>query len=440
MDDNSPDHSLHAAIGPDPLPPEVIDDLPILVSFVDPTLVYRFVNRAYEDWLGVSRGSLIGRPVREIIGESGFAAAEPNMRRALAGECVDFETMAPYRGGDMRHLKAIYRPHFTDGGQVSGFHAIVEDMTPKRRAEEILSAALDGMADGYLTLDRSWRIQHFNTAAERIYGRSRKQVLGKHVDEVWQGASESVTADYVRAAMSTGTPQRGEVDGTGPLERSFQLFVLPLSDGGVGMVFEDITERKEAERHRELLISELNHRVKNTLAIVQAITRQSLSGSEIDRRIRDTLEGRIMALAAAHDALTRGNWETVALGELVANALQAFSRDGRISIDGPEVGLQAKSAVAVSLAVHELATNAVKYGALSAPGGRVAVRWSVCDAGFLLLRWIESGGPPVTSPAHKGFGSRLIAALAHDLGGELKVDYAPNGVICEILAKLPKQS
>jgi len=199
----------------------------------------------------------------------------------------------------------------------------------------------------------------------------------------------------------------------------------------------DVTERKVAEEHQRLLINELNHRVKNTLAIVQAIAWQSFRSGGMSKAARESFEGRLAALAAAHDVLTRQNWEAGSVAQIVAEAVAPQDPgDGRLTLNGPLVDLEPKTAVALALAVHELATNAVKYGALSCPSGRVEVCWTA-DGGFLRLRWRETGGPAVQGPIERGFGARLLEqGLAEELGGAVRLDFREQGVLCTVEAQL----
>jgi PAS domain S-box-containing protein len=206
-----------------------------------------------------------------------------------------------------------------------------------------------------------------------------------------------------------------------------------------------VLERKRTEEHQRLLINELNHRVKNTLAIVQSIVQQTLKGEEIAEPTRDALESRLSALAAAHDLLTSERWETASLATVVRNAgTGCGAAEGRFSAAGPDIRLQPQTAVSVAMAIHELCTNAVKYGALSNEGGRVEVLWDVADEGGgarrLRLVWEEHGGPPVTPPPKRGFGTRLIErSLASDLGGTARIAFLPHGVVCTVEAPLPAE-
>jgi PAS domain S-box-containing protein len=199
----------------------------------------------------------------------------------------------------------------------------------------------------------------------------------------------------------------------------------------------DITARKAAEHHQHMLFNELNHRVKNTLAIVQSIAWQSLRSGGVSRQVRDTFEGRLTALATAHDVLTRRDWEAGSIGQILANAVAPHDPgDGRLNARGPTVDLEPKTAVALALAMHELATNAVKYGAFSTSSGRVDVSWTTAG-GRLDLTWRESGGPRVEGPVRRGFGARLLEqGLAAELRGPVRLDFHPEGLVCAIRAQL----
>ncbi|HLH88183.1 MAG TPA: ATP-binding protein [Xanthobacteraceae bacterium] len=206
----------------------------------------------------------------------------------------------------------------------------------------------------------------------------------------------------------------------------------------------DITLRKQHEEHQRLLIDELNHRVKNTLATIQSMAMQTLRDTHDVVQARAQFVARLLALAKAHDILTRENWQGAPLGELVDGAVAAHRviAAKRFSIEGPRVWLSAKQALALSMALHELCTNAAKYGALSSERGRVRIEWSVDggqDGRVLRLHWREAGGPPVAAPSRRGFGSRLLErGISHDLRGKAQLDFASTGVTCRIEAPLER--
>ncbi|HEY8380638.1 MAG TPA: sensor histidine kinase, partial [Microvirga sp.] len=190
--------------------------------------------------------------------------------------------------------------------------------------------------------------------------------------------------------------------------------------------------------HQRLLINELNHRVKNTLATVQSIATQTLRNAGSVGEAREAFESRLMALSRAHDVLTRENWDGADLTEIVEQAVSPYAASGeeRLHVRGPRVRLSPRRALALAMGLQELATNAAKYGALSRHGGAVRINWSVdggSDGPRLALGWEESGGPPVTPPTRKGFGSRLIErSLAQDLDATVRIDFAPTGLVCSI--------
>jgi two-component sensor histidine kinase len=205
----------------------------------------------------------------------------------------------------------------------------------------------------------------------------------------------------------------------------------------------EIAERTRAEEHQRLLINELNHRVKNTLATVQSIAAQTRRTATDPRASYEAFIDRLIALSRAHDVLTARHWEGADLRDIVDGAIRPFDAGAaRFKISGPSAWLEPQAALALAMALHELATNAAKYGALSVSEGRVSLSWSVAADGedglAIDLTWRESKGPKVTAPTHKGFGSRLLErGLAAELNGAVEVDYQPGGLVCRVRARLP---
>ena len=206
---------------------------------------------------------------------------------------------------------------------------------------------------------------------------------------------------------------------------------------------EEVEERERSQQRQTLLIHELNHRVKNILAMVQAIAMQTLSTGQTMEGARSALDQRLLALARAHDVLTRESWEGAELSDIITDAVAPHeSQPGaRVRLTGPRARLEPKMAVSLAMALHELATNAVKYGALSTSEGWVAVEWSTARAKSgldLRLTWSERGGPPVRKPERSGFGTRLITrSLAAELG-TAELSFAEDGVCCQISVPLPR--
>ncbi len=207
-------------------------------------------------------------------------------------------------------------------------------------------------------------------------------------------------------------------------------------------VVQDITERKASERRQKLLIDELNHRVKNTLARVQSLAAQTARGAPTPQAFRERFEGRLIALSKAHDQLTMHHWENGELRSLLAESIEPYSgtEPGPVVLRGDKVVLGPRAVLTLAMAFHELTTNAVKYGALSVPGGRIEIDWAreATESGRLLrIVWTECGGPAVTVPERRGFGSRMIeGSVAAELGGSAHMAFEPDGLRCEIVVPL----
>ncbi|HEY7899594.1 MAG TPA: HWE histidine kinase domain-containing protein, partial [Caulobacteraceae bacterium] len=301
------------------------------------------------------------------------------------------------------------------------------------------------------TTDAAGRITHFNPAAVEFSGRTPELGTDRwcvswklyHPDGSPMPHDECPMAIALNEGRVVGGAKVivERPDGTRRWIRPFPSLLRDREGrvvGGVNMLV-DITEGEQAERHQQLLVNELNHRVKNTLATVQSIAAQTFRGSDIDPRFPEAFEARLIALSNAHGLLTQSNWEGAEIGDVVRQTVEPHAGPERIHVRGPSVRLTPKAALAIAMGMHELATNAAKYGALSNRTGWVEVTWSVDgpEPGALNLQWAESGGPPVKKPGRKGFGSRMIERnLAYDLDGQARIDYRPEGIVCTITSPL----
>ncbi|WP_181706278.1 sensor histidine kinase [Chthonobacter rhizosphaerae] len=330
----------------------------------------------------------------------------------------------------------------------------------RNRAEEALATAnarlqrvLDHSPVGILEVDRDGRIGFANEAACRLLRLTPHETENRRFDGPAWGNAHLDGSPLRDDDLPVSRALRGEtvlgfehaiVDQADGSRRILSVNAIPVRDDGavdgVLAVFDDITKRHQVEQHQRLLINELNHRVKNTLATVNSIAAQSLRSTTDTETAREAFTGRIVALAQAHDVLTRERWEGADLTAVVAGALAPHGAD-RFDVTGVSVRLGPQTALSFAMALHELATNAVKYGALSEPEGRVAIDWRVdgrADGRYLIFRWRESGGPPVTPPTRRGFGSRLIEqGLSRELGGAVKILFEREGLVCTIDAPLP---
>jgi PAS domain S-box-containing protein len=321
-------------------------------------------------------------------------------------------------------------------------HALVRARAENRLrdSEERYRLIFEQANDIIFTADLDQTITDANEAGAQALGIPREEIIGRNIADFVNAKDHAQTTRMLRQKIEHGGHTRHEVgvirpDGTSVRWENDSTLVIDPNGNPMGLlsISRDVTEQRAFEDRRELLIHELNHRVKNTLSLVQALAHQSFRG----RDDAEGFTGRLTALAGAHDLLTREQWEGVALADVVARAVEAFAA-GRVTIErGPRVSLQPKQAIAITMALHELATNATKYGALSQDGGGVTIDWSDGDGRFR-LHWRESGGPPVKPPEHKGFGLRMIErALASDLSGSVTMQFEESGLSCTIDAPLP---
>lgn len=306
--------------------------------------------------------------------------------------------------------------------------------------EARLEAVLESVSDAFYAVDADWRYVVFNRAAEEYFGVGRKAVLGRRLWTIFpQGVGTPFEA-HCRAAMDQGVSTTLETASRLRPDRVVELRIVPMRGGGVAITLTDVTQRKSADARQRLLLNELNHRVKNSLATVQAIAAQSLRGPGVPAEARERFTARLMALARANDVLVQEAWTGASLASLAAEMARPHGGGERIAISGPEAHLAPQTATAMALGLHELATNAAKYGALSAPEGRVSLTWTVdgeAKARRLTLTWRETGGPPADSPGPPGFGSRLMErGLASEMKAEVKLAYEPGGLVFRLTAPL----
>jgi PAS domain S-box-containing protein len=321
-------------------------------------------------------------------------------------------------------------------------HDLDQGSAALRRGEEQLRAAAEAAQFGAHEYDVARDLTHrspqfleilgadpgdaeatFDAGLDFVHPDDRPSTLQRK-RQILEGAMERYQLEYrirrrdgqVRWVMDRGQVTR---DGDGKALRV------------VGVVL-DITEIKEAELRQYLLFDELNHRVKNTLAIVQALAQQTLRTTPDPRQFAEAFAERLGSLARAHSLLTNESWRGASLRDIVTTALAAFVDEGRpIEIGGEVVMIPPTATITLSLMLHELATNAAKYGALSVAKGRLAVRWSAKETGSSIavdLHWQEDNGPSVSPPTNRGFGSRLLASSARQLGAEFETDYAVHGL------------
>jgi PAS domain S-box-containing protein len=352
-------------------------------------------------------------------------------------------------------------PLTADDGRPIGFLKILRDRTEQHEAQ---TALRDSEARTRLALAAAdLGIWESTPALGTLSWDARtRELLGHGPDEPLDIETSFMARIHPDDRLLVDENQQAALapGGTGALDQEYRI-VKP--DGTVGWVHargrlieqpgapprligtvRDIGAQKAAEEHRLLLNNELAHRIKNTLGVVQAIVSQSLRTVDSPADAREAIGDRLANLGRAHDLLTQTSWTAAPVAAIVAGATVAHGADAaRVTASGPAIKLGARPALALTMALHELSTNAAKYGALSNETGTVAIDWSVGEgadgAPSLELTWTERGGPSVAAPDRKGFGSRLIeGSLARDLHGTTAIDYAPDGVCWRLLARLDK--
>ena len=338
------------------------------------------------------------------------------------------------------------------GGVMTRAHAVQED---NRRLETERNRLVEMFmqAPGFVAIlsGPDHVFQMHNDAYARIVGRN--DIAGKTIHDALPDLAGQGFYELLDSVFTTGEPYEGKgvsvtfrpAGADHALSRYVDFIYQPVrnNDGAVVGIFvqgHDVTETVQAAQRQKLMIDELNHRVKNTLATVQSIAIQTARSHSDPRAFAQSFQARLMSLSHTHDLLTRRHWEGADLRDVLRHETQAYD-SSRISLTGPAVHLDAARALSLGMIFHELATNAAKYGALSVPDGHVMIDWSVADQHDrqLLLSWREAGGPPVAPPQRRGFGARLIERnLRHDLAGTLETDYAPGGLCIDMSVSLDR--
>jgi PAS domain S-box-containing protein len=424
-----------------------------------------WTNSAVGEMVGEQPGwaALTGQATAEYQGFGWATAvhpddAEPTIQAWLAAVAERrpflFEHRVRRHDGVWRDFQIRAIPVLEADGAIREWIGVHTDITEQKAAQEQLresEARFRAMADAapapvWMTTAEGG-IEFVNEAFAEFAGIDRDGLLGDvwinmiHPDDILNVLAKRLDARAGLLSYSFEARFRNQSGGYKWMLANARPRIDSAGQfqGYLGMAM-DLTEIKEAEAHQRLLINELNHRVKNTLASIQSIARQTLKTDETPPHVRERLFDRLLAMSGAHDVLTRENWSGAAVEEVVRQGLRPFvdERDpGRIMVQGPALRVGPSAALALALAIHELGTNAVKYGALSTAEGKVHVEWAPAGDGRAQLSWREVGGPTVAPPSRKGFGARLLdGGLTADLGGRPQLIFAPEGVEARLPLRL----
>ena len=453
----------------------ILDMLPIATLICDAKgAILQYNRRAVEIW---GRAPQPGQTLEEFTENIQFYAPDGTpVERLLLTEVLatgkpvrDAERLFERPDGRRLVISATIDPLRNVRGEVFGAIGCFIDVTERKsmdvaleqsrlnalEQEQRLAATYEHAAIGISEVAPDGRFLRVNEAICAITGFSREELLAfglfRHTHPDDADADREGFRKQVTGELEFYSIEKRLIRKDGRVVW-LSVYSSPVRTAGgellyVVRVVQDITERKAAEQRQRLLIDELNHRVKNTLATVQSLASQTVRGAESPQAFRERFEGRLIALSKAHDQLTQHHWESADLRELLSGSLAPYAGTGwqRVVMRGEDVMLRPRAVLTLAMAVHELTTNAAKYGALSQPGGSIEIRWqpAPADDGWMGLKieWIERGGPPVAEPQQRGFGTRLIeGSIAADLGGQARLAFEPEGFRCEIVVPLESKA
>jgi PAS domain S-box-containing protein len=411
-----------------------------------------FVNSRLTELAGCSADEIVGQPFAALFAGDVAAQYHPWVQPPAEGIRQELELVRPHD----RLPVSVWAGPITIG-KVRAALVTITDLTVQRRAEEIAVAErfsrsiLEQVTDPIVVLDKGGRIIRASAAAEQLSGGSP---LGHRFSEIFQlqpanSHQESLMPDFSPNDFDTLLPTRAfhglevRLSGSAAASRTFLLSAGPLLDDSqhsVGSIvtLTDITARKHAEEQQIMLVAELNHRVKNILAVVQSIAHQTARGSTSLATFHKAFGARLGALAIAHDVLTKTRWRGVELTELLRESLAPYP--DRVRMKGQATMVPSQTVVPLSMILNELMTNAAKYGALST-SGHVEIEWLIGDQGrSVRLSWLERNGPPVNKPKRTGFGSTVIEWVARsDLNGKCTLDFQSGGLECTLCFPIQRE-
>jgi two-component system CheB/CheR fusion protein len=423
----------------------LLESTQIATIFLDPDLRIKGFTPPMKALFSL-RASDHGRPLSDIAARLDHGGLWTDIRQVLRDH-APVEREIRLAGARTTFIMRIM-PYNTGESSTDGVVLTFVDITAQKQTEQELrdqAAIIEYAHDAFLGIGFDGIIRSWNPAAERLFGYRAAEAVGQPVAMLCPPERMEEQAALMKAAREGAVgglleTVRQRKDGSAV---EIELTIVPIPDeSGKPVAFasasRDIAARRRADRHRTLLLHELSHRVKNALATVQSMAVQTLRHAKSLDDFSNVFLARLIALAGTHDLLTGAEWQGAPLRDVIEAELRPYQPEdrGRWKVSGPHVKLNPKAALAIGMAVHELATNAVKYGSLSVASGRLDINWEERVAGDehrLHVIWAERDGPPVVKPQRQGFGSRLIAdGLAYELDGSVEMMFEREGVCCVI--------
>lgn len=421
----------------------LFDSTSVATLFLDNALNIRRFTPAVTDIFNVRDGDE-GRPITDF---SSLLAGDPLSRDAtiVLRDLSSIEREVESSDGKSSFLLRM-RPYRDLNNVIDGVSITLVDISYRKRLERDrshLAAIVTSSEDGIISHDLDGLITSWNGGAEKIFGYTMAEVIGLPMSTLLADQQRNDWPAHLERLRKGEAITNLDVSRVTKDHRQIHvsLTISPIHNDkgaivGASAIARDIAERKAAEERAHLLMAELDHRVKNILSVVSSVVTQTLQSGGPPEAVAGEIHGRIMAIAGAHNLLTDRGGVDGSLRDLIETEVKPFDHGHAIRITGPKVALTSRASLSLALAIHELTTNASKYGGLSIAGGRVDVSWEVSGS-QLEIDWRESGGPPVTRPSRRGFGTKLIeVSLVRGLGAKVEREFLEDGVCCRILIPL----
>ena len=440
----------------------ILDNLFAFVGVLAPDGTLLEANRAPLEAAGLEAKDVIGKKFWDCYWWSHSRQSQKTLKEACekvrGGEVVRYDVQVQVAGGQLIWIDFQMSPLRNAQGEIENLIPSGIDISERKAMVEALKTSHDTFQNlvtrspfGIYTVDEEFRLAHVSDGAQTVFANVRPLIGHDFADAlriIWPEPFASEAIKLFRHTLETGEPyhapstieRRHDKDEVEAYDWMIERITMP--DGRLGVVcnFYDLSERQKYDQHIRLLMREVNHRSKNLLTVVTSMARQTARSSSPEDFV-DLFSERLQGLSASQDLIVQGNWGGVSVEDLVRSQIRHLGEEihsKRVKLDGPEMIVSPTAAQGIGMALHELSTNALKYGSLSGPAGTVSIEWAlVDDHRTFRMRWREQGGPPVVPSKKTGFGRTVIERMAaNSVGGTVKLQYAVSGVEWVLVAPL----